>query len=337
MSGRGSPDPLIPPPDRGPDRVGDPPVADEPGGNRPATPEPSAGSQTPHPQTPARSGALEGVVPRGEAANQLPAGLGQALAGESLTGQSPAGGLRPGEAFSEMAQVRGLGGATAHAAQSPPGLTQTTGSQSGLTQSGLAQSGSPPSAGTRTGCETAGETEERSSSGRGVGLDSHATPPPRRFDWGAELPEKGRLLGIDYGHRRIGLAVSNSDQTLASPVVNRDRTDLDQDARFLRKQVTEYGVVGIVIGLPVHLSGDEGAKSREAREFGAWVARVCARPVRFHDERYSTRFADELLRDAGLKASQRQGRRDMLAAQYLLQAYLDSRRDGEAAPVGIRS
>lgn len=160
-----------------------------------------------------------------------------------------------------------------------------------------------------------------------------AAPPPRVFDWGATLPLRGRLLGIDYGHRRLGVAVSNLDQTLASPVSNRERTDIAQDARFFRRQVTEYGAVGIVVGLPVHLSGDEGQKAREARQFGAWLAQVCQLPVRFHDERFSTRFADEQLREAGLKASQRQGRRDMLAAQYLLQAYLESRGGaGEAPP-----
>lgn len=160
-----------------------------------------------------------------------------------------------------------------------------------------------------------------------------AAPPPRVFDWGATLPLRGRLLGIDYGHRRLGVAVSNLDQTLASPVSNRERTDIAQDARFFRRQVTEYGAVGIVVGLPVHLSGDEGQKALEARQFGAWLAQVCQLPVRFHDERFSTRFADEQLREAGLKASQRQGRRDMLAAQYLLQAYLESRGGaGEAPP-----
>ncbi|MFM8582890.1 MAG: Holliday junction resolvase RuvX [Planctomycetaceae bacterium] len=166
---------------------------------------------------------------------------------------------------------------------------------------------------------------------------SFETPPRRVFDWGATLPQRGRLLGIDYGSKRLGVAVSNLDQTLASPVSNRDRTDIEQDARFFRRQVAEYGAVGIVVGLPVHLSGDEGQKARESRQFGAWLAQVCQVPVRFHDERFSTRFADEQLRDAGLKASQRQGRRDMLAAQYLLQAYLESRASAGEAPAGLRS
>lgn len=164
-----------------------------------------------------------------------------------------------------------------------------------------------------------------------------ANPPPRTFDWGAQLPSRGRLLGIDYGHRRLGIAVSNLDQTLASPIANRDRTDLEQDARFFRRQATEYAAVGVVVGLPVHLSGDEGAKAREARQFGKWIAEVCQLPVRFHDERFSTRFADEQLREAGLRASQRQGRRDMLAAQYLLQAYLDSRDGLSGAPMAVGS
>lgn len=154
----------------------------------------------------------------------------------------------------------------------------------------------------------------------------------------SELPRIGRLIGLDYGTRRLGVAVSNPDQSIASPVVNWDRRDRAQDERFLARQVQEYRAVGLVVGLPVHMSGDEGEKAREARDFGAWAAAACGLPVAFHDERYSTAFADEQLRSAGLGHKQRQARRDMLAAQYLLQSYLDSRRAGgaPAPPADLR-
>lgn len=144
------------------------------------------------------------------------------------------------------------------------------------------------------------------------------------------LPRQGRLLGLDYGTRRLGVAISDPDQSIASPVSNWDRKDAAQDARFLQHLVQEYRAVGLVVGLPVHMSGDEGEKAREARGFGAWAAGVCQLPVAYHDERYSTAFADEQLRAAGMTARQRVARRDMLAAQYLLQGYLESRSRGEA-------
>jgi putative holliday junction resolvase len=145
---------------------------------------------------------------------------------------------------------------------------------------------------------------------------------------GTPLPRKGRLLGIDYGTKRVGLALSDPDQTLASPMDTLVRRDAAQDARRLMKFVDEYRIVGAVVGLPVHMSGDEGEKAREARAFAAWVAQVTNLPVAFGDERYTTAMADEQLRAAGLTQKQRLARRDKLAAQLLLQAFLEGGREG---------
>lgn len=149
------------------------------------------------------------------------------------------------------------------------------------------------------------------------------------------FPEQGRLLGLDYGTKRMGLALSNPEQTMATPLENYTRRDKLQDERFLRKTVEDYRVVGLIVGLPVHMSGDEGEKAREARAFGQWAAAAVNRPVRFHDERFTTSQADEYLLAASLTRKQRQSRRDMLAAQILLQSYLDSpHRD--AAPANFQ-
>lgn len=140
------------------------------------------------------------------------------------------------------------------------------------------------------------------------------------------FPERGRLLGLDYGTRRVGLALSNVEQTIATPVETYTRRDEKQDARYLQRKVAEFSVAGLVVGLPVHMSGDEGAKAREARAFGTWVASVTNLPVAFCDERYSTAQADEYLREAPLSPKQRKSRRDMLAAQVLLQSFLEGDR-----------
>ena len=80
-----------------------------------------------------------------------------------------------------------------------------------------------------------------------------------------------------------------------------------------------------VVGLPVHMSGDESDKSREVRQFGSWLERETATPVTFFDERFTTRHAQELLREAQMSKKKRKRRLDMLAAQLMLSAYLESR------------
>lgn len=147
----------------------------------------------------------------------------------------------------------------------------------------------------------------------------------------AAIPRRGRLLGVDYGTKRVGFAVSNPDQTISSPLENYTRRDKAQDARHLRQITDEYRMVGAIIGLPVHMSGDEGGKAREAREFGTWVHSVTGLPVGYWDERYTSSLAEEHLLGAALSKKKRQARLDMLAAQIMLQSYLDGAR-GDAPP-----
>ena len=144
-----------------------------------------------------------------------------------------------------------------------------------------------------------------------------------------DLPRQGRLLGLDYGTKRLGVALSNSEQTIATPLETYVRRDETQDARHLVQVVEEYRVAGLVVGLPVHMSGDEGEKAREARAFGRWAAEITKLPVAFADERYTSAMADEHLRAAHLGPKKRQTLRDMLAAQIVLQAFLDGGRRGE--------
>jgi putative Holliday junction resolvase len=141
-----------------------------------------------------------------------------------------------------------------------------------------------------------------------------------------EIPCKGRLGGVDYGTLRVGVAISNGDQTLASPHVNYQRQRPEQDANFFRGLAKQEELVGWVVGLPIHLRGDESQKSAEARQFGQWLQEQTGLPVAFVDERFSTAFAENLLQGAGLTSKQRKKRRDMLAAQIILTAFLESNR-----------
>lgn len=140
----------------------------------------------------------------------------------------------------------------------------------------------------------------------------------------SEFPCEGRLLGLDYGTRRIGFALSNPEQTIASPLENYTRVNEPHDARRLKQIVEDYRVAGLVVGLPVHArSGDEGEKAREARAFGTWAAQVTGLPVCYHDERYTTAIAEGHLMSASLSKKKRQARLDKLAAQIMLQSFLD--------------
>jgi putative holliday junction resolvase len=133
-----------------------------------------------------------------------------------------------------------------------------------------------------------------------------------------------RLLGIDYGTKRIGLAVSDADRKIASPLATYERAGREADASFFRRVVETEEIGQLVVGLPIHLSGDESPKSTEAREFGKWLNEITGLPVAFADERFSTVEAESALWDAGLTHKKRKARRDRLAAQILLQGYIEA-------------
>ncbi len=134
----------------------------------------------------------------------------------------------------------------------------------------------------------------------------------------------GRILGLDFGLRRIGAALSDPRRLIATPLEVFERRDASQEARHYRDLIREEDVDRIVVGLPLHTSGRESELSRQARDWGRWLGEVCEVPVAFFDERYSTVEAEAILRESGLKARRRKERRDMLAAQILLQSYLDA-------------
>lgn len=133
-----------------------------------------------------------------------------------------------------------------------------------------------------------------------------------------------RLLGIDPGTVRLGIAVCDRDRRIASPLEIRTRQGTMADAAYFKQIVEREEIGGLVIGLPIHTDGREGTKAREARALGAWLAEVTSLPITFADERFTTTFAEAALWDAGLSHKKRKARRDAVAAQMMLQAYLDA-------------
>ena len=144
------------------------------------------------------------------------------------------------------------------------------------------------------------------------------------------FPSRGRLAGIDFGTVRIGIAISDPERRLASPHANYTRAGPDADARYFRQLVEEEQIVAFVVGLPVHASGEESQKSLQCRRFGQWLRSVTGLPVRFFDERYTSVQAERSLIAAQMTRKKRKKRRDMVAAQLILAAYLDS--PSSAAP-----
>ena len=142
------------------------------------------------------------------------------------------------------------------------------------------------------------------------------------------LPREGRLAGIDFGTVRVGIAVCDAGQSIASPYENYHRRNERLDAAYFRTLANEESIVGWVVGLPVHMSGDESQKSQEARRFGEWLRELTDLPVGYFDERFTTAMAREFLRDSGLSAKKRKAKLDQLAAQILLTSFLESSRDG---------
>ncbi len=160
--------------------------------------------------------------------------------------------------------------------------------------------------------------------------------PDDRLIENGQVPTEGTLIGLDYGSKRIGIAISTRNQSIASPLENFTRYSLELDAKIIAGVATDYQAVGLVVGLPVHMSGDEGGQAREARQFGEWAANATGLPVCYWDERYTSSIAEMYLLQSELSEKKRKGRRDKVAAQVMLQSFLDSD-DRQAKPRDLRS
>ncbi len=153
-----------------------------------------------------------------------------------------------------------------------------------------------------------------------------AAPPPRDETAGSAparpLPRHGRLLGVDYGRKRIGLALCDPDRRIASPLETIPNNP--QMILRLRKLVAENAVVGMVVGLPLHANGQESEMSAEARGFATWLSEQTQLPVVMWDERYTSAAAESALLEAHLTKGQRRVRVDRIAAQMLLQTFIEA-------------
>ena len=156
--------------------------------------------------------------------------------------------------------------------------------------------------------------------------------PDRKIP-GTKIPSSGRLAGIDFGTVRIGIALSDPTQMIASPLETYHRRTAQLDANYFLDLTNRDNIVGFVVGLPVHMSGDASQKSREAEVFGNWLSEQTGIPVAWIDERYTTAMAREVLSNSNLSGTKRKAQLDKLAAQILLAAYLESRPQDAASSI----
>jgi len=143
------------------------------------------------------------------------------------------------------------------------------------------------------------------------------------------LPTSGRLLAVDWGDIRIGLALSDESQVIASPLetlVRRPGKRFPMP-RFL-ELVAQHAPVGVVVGLPLTSEGDEGTSAEGAREIADAIGRRTNLPLAFWDERMSTARALAAIREQGGSTRGRREEVDALAAAVVLQHYLEARRAG---------
>ncbi len=134
-----------------------------------------------------------------------------------------------------------------------------------------------------------------------------------------------RLLGLDIGEKRIGVAVSDPSGRVATPVTVLDAGDLSRDVAPLRRLVDDYEAAAFVVGLPLSMDGGEGPQALVVRAAAERLSGQLGLPVTYQDERLSSAAAVRSMAEAGVRSRERRGRVDVVAATLLLQTYLDSK------------
>ena len=146
------------------------------------------------------------------------------------------------------------------------------------------------------------------------------------FEFGLLIAPGMRLLGLDLGEKTIGLALSDTTLTVATPMETLKRGKFSADAARLERIIADQGVGGLVIGLPLNMDGSDGPSAQSARAFARNFAARSALPVTLCDERLSTAAVTRTLLDADASRKRRAALVDKMAAAYILQGALDRMR-----------
>jgi putative Holliday junction resolvase len=142
-----------------------------------------------------------------------------------------------------------------------------------------------------------------------------------------------RVLGIDFGDRNIGLAVSDTLGLTAQALGNYRLKGLDEEnKRFFKELVRNYEIHEIVVGLPLRMDGSSGTRASRTQEFACWLEQTVNLPIVFWDERLTTQEALHILRDQKVKAKSQKSLKDRISAAIILSCYLENKRSNLNAP-----
>lgn len=144
-------------------------------------------------------------------------------------------------------------------------------------------------------------------------------------------PVPGRILALDVGRKRIGLALSDPLGVTAQGLETLQRTNIREDLARLAALVREKDIALFLVGLPLHMSGDESRQAQYVRDFAVKLERETRVPVEYWDERLTTVEAERVLKSSGISIEKRARAVDRLAAVILLESYLDSLRHQDAS------
>lgn len=141
-----------------------------------------------------------------------------------------------------------------------------------------------------------------------------------------------KILGIDYGDRNIGLAISDKLFIAAHALGRYQVKNRKADALYFKDLVKQYQVSKIVIGLPLQMDGSEGTRVKKTREFARWLEKTLGLPVVFWDERLTTRQALQVLHQQKMNGRKKKKLKDQVAAMIILSNYLESERENFHVP-----
>lgn len=136
----------------------------------------------------------------------------------------------------------------------------------------------------------------------------------------------GRILALDLGDRRIGMAISDPLRHTASPLMTLERVSRERDMERIRQVIAEQEVATIVVGMPLNMDGSRGSRARQARTFIDRIRGATRMPVFEWDERLTTVQAERTLIEGNMRRERRREVIDQVAAVIILQSYLDARR-----------
>jgi len=145
-------------------------------------------------------------------------------------------------------------------------------------------------------------------------------------------PQTGRIAGLDFGTKTIGVALSDTGQTIASGLETIRRTKFKNDGARLIEISQEHEILGFIIGLPLNMDGSEGPRVQSTKAFARNLEQLTQLPLVFWDERLSTQAAERTLLEADSSRKRRKEVIDKLAATYILQGALDRLQALRTAP-----